>query len=86
MDKAFVCDRCGLCCENLHRSALYDDLNDGTGVCIYYDKKTHLCTVYKSRPEKCNVEASYKYFKDKLSYEKYLELNYESCKALKGGK
>lgn len=33
--KDFECDKCGLCCMNLNKSSLYDDLNDGTGVCIF---------------------------------------------------
>ena len=39
----FKCDRCGLCCQNLSKSSLYGDLNDGTGVCRYFDRKSNLC-------------------------------------------
>lgn len=79
----FKCIKCGLCCQNLNKSQLYDDLNDGTGTCIYYDKVTHLCSIYNNRPEKCNVDKCYKYFSDKYTYEEYLELNYKSCEMLR---
>ena len=81
----FQCEKCGLCCENLDKSSLYDDLNDGTGICIYYDMNTHLCRIYENRPDKCNVDKYYQYVKEFYTYEEYLELNYESCKRLKGG-
>lgn len=80
----FKCDKCGLCCQNLNLNKLYDDLNDGTGCCIYYDKKTKLCKIYDNRPEKCNVKAMYKYFALYMSYEEYLNMNTKMCKILKG--
>ena len=79
----FVCDKCGLCCERLNLSHEYDDLNDGTGTCIYFDKRKRLCSIYENRPEKCNIEASYYRFKSVLSYEEYLEINYQTCKLFK---
>lgn len=83
MAKKFNCDRCGLCCQNLDRSHLYDDLNSGNGVCKFFDLQNKLCTIYERRPEKCNVSKSYKFFKDICTYEEYLLLNYKSCKILK---
>ena len=85
MQSEFVCDKCGLCCQNLMYSERYGDLDDGTGVCIYYDKETHLCTIYDHRPKKCNVKASYEDMADIMSYEEYLRLNYEACEHLKKG-
>lgn len=79
----FSCDKCGKCCENLGCSELYIDLDDGTGSCIFFNKTTRLCNIYDTRPEKCRVDASYKYFKDAMAYETYLALNYEMCKKLK---
>ena len=84
MEIEFKCDRCGKCCENLNLSHEYDDLNDGTGICVYYDRLTHLCTVYDERPDKCNVIKAYRKVQDKMSVEEYLELNYYACKRLKG--
>ena len=86
MREHFICDKCGLCCENLNLSHEYDDLNDGTGTCIYFDRETRLCTIYENRPEKCNIEASYYRFENQYSYHDYLKLNYESCRSLKGGR
>ena len=79
----FQCDKCGLCCQNLNANSLYDDLNDGTGVCKYYDKETHLCTIYEDRPEKCNVKETYAYYSNIMDYEDYLKYNYEACRKMK---
>lgn len=79
----FKCDKCGLCCQSLRSSNLYKDLDDGTGVCRYFDKDTRLCTIYANRPEKCSVEKMYKYFADTYTYEEYIRLNTECCEKLK---
>ncbi len=79
----FKCDKCGLCCQSLRSSELYKDLDDGTGVCRYFDKDTKLCTIYANRPEKCSVEKMYKYFADTYTYEEYVRLNTECCERLK---
>ena len=57
MADSFPCDCCGICCETLIRLDVYNDLDDGTGHCRYYDRISHLCTIYEHRPEKCNVMA-----------------------------
>lgn len=80
----FVCDCCGLCCMNLDMSDIYDDLNRGDGVCIYFNEETRLCSIYNKRPDKCNVDKTYELlYSDKLSKEEYYKLNYEACKKLK---
>lgn len=80
----FVCDKCGLCCMNLDKNSIYDDLNNGKGICIYFDKYSKLCKIYENRPLKCNVKLAYeKNFKEYMSYEEYLKLNYAECKKLK---
>ena len=78
----FKCDKCGLCCQNLHNNPLYSDLDDGTGVCIHYDRDTHLCKIYENRPTKCNVEKAYTALGFEISYEEYLALNYDACRKL----
>ena len=78
----FTCDRCGECCRNLNKSPLYDDLHDGDGICRYLEG--NLCSIYEERPLLCRVDESYHiYFKDKLSYEEYVQLNYKYCNELK---
>lgn len=79
----FPCDRCGLCCEHLNASPLFADLDDGTGTCRYFDRRSRLCTIYEVRPQKCNVNASYELFQDLMSYDAYLELNLRACQKLK---
>lgn len=79
----FYCDKCGICCQSLKGHELYKDLDDGTGTCKHFDKTTNLCKIYYNRPEKCNVEAMYKYFIDKLTYDEWINLNIVSCQDLK---
>ena len=81
----FLCDKCGLCCQNLQGNPIYNDLDDGTGVCVHYHKDTHLCKIYENRPVKCNVEKAYSEFGFEMSYDEYLKLNYEACGKLKEG-
>ncbi len=78
----FQCDMCGECCRNLGRSSLYRALHDGDGVCRYLTG--NMCSIYKDRPLLCRVEECYDaFFKDILSYEEYMKLNYKYCKELK---
>ncbi len=84
MKNEFPCDKCGLCCKNLNKSELYSDLHDGSGICRYFDDETNLCRIYDHRPLKCNILASYDFFKDKYSLDEYIRLNVKECKKLKG--
>ena len=79
----FVCDRCGLCCKNLHLSDLFSDLHDGDGVCRYYDEEVHLCSIYENRPDKCNVEKGFELVAGLMSYQEYLQRNIAMCEKLK---
>lgn len=79
----FPCDQCGLCCEHLSGSPLYQDLDDGTGICKYFDRKSRLCTIYEHRPKKCNINAAYSWFQTQMSYEAYCQINLEACQKLK---
>ena len=79
----FMCDKCGLCCQNLAGNPLYEDLHDGDGICRYYDTKTHLCSIYDNRPIKCNIKKAYFEFGFDIPYSEYLSLNYQACNALK---
>ena len=83
MRQKFKCTKCGLCCMNIQNVELAKDLDDGTGVCRYFERKSKLCTIYESRPEICNVEKGYKFFENTMSYDEYIELNYKICKELR---
>ena len=81
----FQCKKCGLCCQSLSRLEGYEDLDDGTGVCVHFDRANKLCRIYEHRPLKCNVEKSYQLYQHLMSYEEYVQANTEGCKILKGG-
>ena len=78
----FQCDKCGACCRNLNKSPIYNELHSGDGICKYL--KDNLCSIYENRPLLCRVDECYEIiFKEKLSYENYIQLNYEYCNMLK---
>lgn len=78
----FKCDKCGLCCKNLTGNALYADLDNGNGVCKYLTG--NLCSIYETRPIKCNIEKFYEqYLKNVMSKQDYDNLNKNSCQQLK---
>lgn len=81
--KEFPCDRCGLCCQHLSGIELYKDLDDGSGVCIHFDRQTKLCKIYDHRPQKCNINAGYVWFQNQMTYEEYRQLNIKACQKLK---
>lgn len=80
--KKFVCIKCGLCCLNIQWAEELKEYHDGDGKCRFYNSETKLCTIYKKRPEICNVKKSYKRFSDVYTEEEYIRLNYEGCKIL----
>ena len=80
----FECDKCGKCCRSLNLSDLYEDLDNGDGVCRYLYENTNLCTIYENRPKKCNIDEMYMYFNTYMTIEKYYNLNHMICKKLKG--
>lgn len=78
----FQFDKCGACCRNLHKSEIYKDLHDGDGICGYL--KGNECSIYGNRPLICRIDESYAvFFKGKVSYDDYLQLNHLCCKLLK---
>ena len=77
----FQCDKCGICCKLLKGIPQLAAFDRGDGVCIYL--KGNLCSIYESRPDICNVEKMYVFFKEQMSEEEYLQLMSNSCKVLK---
>ncbi len=69
---------------NLQKSDVYSDLDRGDGICKFFDMESKLCSIYIDRPDKCNVDKTYKiFFQKKMSLEEYYQLNYEACCKLK---
>lgn len=85
MTNKFLCIRCGMCCKNLDKNNLYSDLDRGDGICKYFNETNNLCNIYETRPDKCNVEEGYKYFKELMSLEEYLQYNVRACEKLQRG-
>ncbi len=74
----FNCKRCGLCCQHVNLSPLYEALDRGDGVCRYLVDS--LCSIYEARPLLCRIDESYDvFFKGFISKEDYYRLNYEAC-------
>lgn len=79
----YKCTKCGLCCRNLDKNNIYNNLHDGDGLCTYLDIETNLCTIYEERPNLCNIDLSYElYFSNDIAIEDYYNLNYEGCRRL----
>ncbi len=78
----FKCNKCGACCKNVGLNEESSFLDRGDGVCKYYDEKV-MCKIYEFRPEICRVEKMYRKYKNKMSYEEYLKLNYDTCEELR---
>lgn len=78
----FKCDKCGLCCRNLHKSPIYEKLHNGDGICRFLNG--NICSIYETRPLVCRVDEGYDaFFKEQMSYEEYIQRNYECCEILK---
>ena len=84
-NSVFVCDKCGACCSHLRAfGAIYSFLDNGEGVCRYFDAETHLCSVYPVRPLLCRIREGYlAFFASSLSWEDYLAGVREGCQMLK---
>jgi len=82
-NKEFECKRCGCCCKNIGYVEEASHLDRGDGVCKYYSDDKKMCTIYDFRPDICRVDKMYKRFKDKMTYDEYLNLSYDSCEELR---
>lgn len=80
--REFKCSRCGACCRTVGLIEEAKFLDRGDGVCKYLDKN-NLCMIYDFRPEICRVDKMYKRYKNKMTWDEYLELSYESCDKLR---
>ena len=79
----FICSKCGACCQQLELfGPMYDHLDKGNGVCIYFDQSTKLCTIYEHRPLICRVEEGYNVYFSNISYCEYIKNTENACKKL----
>lgn len=81
--KEFICNKCGCCCKNIgyYEPAIF--LDRGDGVCKYFNEDNHECKIYDFRPDFCRIDKMYKLYKDTMTWDEYLKLNYESCEELR---
>jgi len=82
-EKKFNCIRCGCCCKNIKYYEPASFLDDGTGVCKYYDDENKACKIYDFRPDFCRVDKMYKQYKDKMTWNEYVDANREACEELR---
>ena len=74
----FNCTKCGECCRHIDLIPELIEFDDGTGVCKYLHG--NLCSIYKNRPDICNVDVMYeKIFKTECTKEEFYELNHKVC-------
>lgn len=79
----FKCNKCGACCRNIGGIEEFEFLDNGKGICKYLNQETNLCTIYDFRPEMCRVDKMYKRYKSKMTYQEYIDKNYEACEELR---
>ena len=71
-----------MCCRNLDKSPIYSDMHNGDGICFFLSNNK--CSIYKDRTLICRIDESYEvFFKNEMSYEDYLQHNYDCCEILK---
>ncbi len=77
----FECERCGCCCRNLDKSAIYASLDRGDGVCRFLDGND--CSIYENRPLTCRVDECYdRLYCSIMSRDYYYKVNKRACKML----
>lgn len=76
----FVCSKCGSCCMHLTLfHGVYDELDRGDGVCMHFDEKALLCSIYSSRPTICRVEEGYQFFSSSIAWDEYITKMKSAC-------
>lgn len=76
----FPCIACGLCCRKARLIPHLAQFINQNGICSYLDIKTNDCTIYKNRPNICNIHAMYElYFKNEMTETEYILRNLQAC-------
>ncbi len=79
----FPCQKCGLCCQNVHLAAETQFLDRGDGICRHYESSSKSCLIYASRPDICRVDLQYSLSYARLySWDEYVALNLQACSIL----
>ncbi|WP_083242118.1 YkgJ family cysteine cluster protein [Pseudomonas mosselii] len=80
---AFPCNKCGLCCRNVHLAEETRFLDRGDGTCRHHDTASRQCTIYANRPEICQVDRQYqRHYANTYTWSEFVEVNLQVCKAL----
>lgn len=83
LDNKFKCSKCGLCCSHLYLFGnAYKWLDDGNGVCKYFNNELKICSIYEIRPIICRVEEGYYRFFKKIPYDRYIQDTKKACRML----
>jgi len=72
-----------MCCCHVNLSLETQFLDRGDGICIAYNQHLKLCRIYDVRPDICRVDEQYKKnYKNKYSWQEFIELNQIACRIL----
>ena len=74
----FPCTQCGACCRG-PAVALSGLPATKTGACLFLNQDDNSCSVYKSRPELCNIDAMRP---DRMKVKDWYQLNATICNTL----
>ena len=78
----FTCSKCGSCCTHLKVfHGVYEALDRGDGICLYFNEEARLCTIYDSRPAICRIEEGYQFFSP-MDWSEYITKIQNACKCL----
>jgi len=79
----FPCHQCGLCCQNVHRSAQTAFLDRGDGTCRHYLAASRQCAIYEQRPDICRVDRQYALnYSQEFTWDEFVEANLRACARL----
>ena len=90
-----MCKKCGSCCQLMNFlqaqnlpgvSQIAAELNNGSGICKYFDSDSRLCKIYDSRPIICNNKKFYEErLKNVMTREEFDEILISSCNKIRSG-
>jgi len=76
----FPCHQCGLCCQQVHRSAQTAFLDRGDGTCRHYQVASKRCAIYEQRPDVCRVDRQYAlHYAERCTWDEFVAANLQVC-------